>query len=109
MTWPHQNYVDLSGSCFVYFLLDPFEDGNPFYIGISKNPWYRFYEHSHDRSSAAYPLMRLFRQWGVPRNDILKIHKECTTRRDALDLEYRLVMSTPDLVNRPYVRGRAYA
>lgn len=94
--------------CFVYFLLDPFDEWNPFYIGISNNPWYRFYEHSHDASSAAYPLLRFFRTYEVPRDDILKIHKECVTRSEAFDLEYQLVMSTPNLVNRPYKRGKSY-
>lgn len=108
MTWPHQNHVDLAGVCFVYFLTDPFDDNNPFYVGISKNPWYRFYEHSHDASSAAYPLMRLFRTWEIPREEILIIGKKCATRSEAFDLEYKLVISTPNLVNRPYKRGRAY-
>jgi len=96
-------------SVFVYQLVDPWVEGRPpFYIGLSNNPWYRFYSHCHDRFSAAYPLLSVFLKWGVERDEILKIYRECTTRREAFDLEYQLVMSTPDLVNRPYKRGRSY-
>jgi len=96
-------------NCFVYQLLDPWIDGcPPFYIGISNNPWYRFYSHCHDRCSAAYPLLSVFLRYGVTRDDILTIYKECATREEAFDLEYRLVTTTPDLLNRPYKRGKAY-
>lgn len=96
-------------TCFVYQLLDPWEDGcPPFYIGISNNPWYRFYTHCHDRCSAAYPLLRVFLEHGVTQEDILSIYKECQTRREAFELEYQLVTATPNLLNRPYRRGRAY-
>lgn len=95
-------------SCFIYALADPWDDYSPFYIGISNNPWYRFYSHCHDPCSAAYPLLRVFLKWGVPRDEILIIAKECSTRREAFDLEYKLVTSTANLVNRPYKRGRAY-
>lgn len=97
-------------SCFVYRLIDVWgEDKPPFYIGISNNPWYRFYSHCHDRSSAAYPLLSVFQKYNVPRDEVLSIVRECPMRREAFDLEYHLVSSTPNLVNRPYVRGRAYA
>jgi len=94
---------------YVYQLLDPWEDGcPPFYIGISINPWERFYAHCHDRFSAAYPLLQCFLRWDVPKTEILKIYQECATRRQALDLEYELVTTTPGLLNRPYRKGRAY-
>lgn len=96
-------------TCFVYRLVDPWMDGcPPFYIGISNNPWYRFYSHCHDRHSAPYPLLRVFLKYGVTRDDILTIYKECQTRREAFELEYLLVTTTPDLMNRPYKRGRSY-
>jgi hypothetical protein len=77
-------------------------------VGISNNPWYRFYSHCHDRSSAAYPLLSLFQKHKVPRDEILMIFRECTTRDEAFDLEYRLVIATPGLVNRPYKKGKSY-
>lgn len=97
-------------SCFVYRLMDPLghDVPEPFYIGISNNPWYRFYSHSHDKFSAAYPLLSIFLKYGIPRDEILSIYRECATRREAFDLEYELVTTTPNLVNRPYKRGRAY-
>lgn len=96
-------------TCFVYQLIDPWEvDCPPFYIGISNNPWYRFYSHCHDRFSAAYPMLSFFLKHGVDRDEILRIYRECPTRRDAFDLEYHLVKTTPNLVNRPYRKGRAY-
>lgn len=80
----------------------------PFYIGISNNPWYRFYSHCHDTCSAAYPLLSFFMNYGITRDEILSIYRECRTRREAFDLEYELVNTTPNLVNRPYKLGRAY-
>ena len=95
--------------CYVYCLVDPWKRGNPpFYIGISKNPWYRFYEHSHDRCSAAYDTLQILLTMKEPRDRILKIYKECRDRRSATDLEYRLVTSTPGLLNRPYKKGKSY-
>jgi len=96
-------------ACFVYQLNDPWEEGwPPFYIGISNNPWDRFYSHCHDRFSSAYPLLALFLRQGVTRDDILYIYQECQTRREAFELEHQLVTTTPNLLNRPYRRGRAY-
>jgi predicted GIY-YIG superfamily endonuclease len=96
---------DLSGTCYVYMLCDP-ETEKPFYIGIAKNPWSRFYSHCHEKWSAAWPvLQRLVEKFG--QDDILKIYRECPDRRAAFDLEYKLVSSTPGLLNRPYRRARA--
>lgn len=98
---------DLSGACYIYMLVDP-ETDLPFYVGIAKNPWSRFYSHQHEKCSAAWPelqrLLRVFKQ-----ADILKIHTECPDRRAAFDLEYDLVRSTAGLVNRPYSRPRVAA
>lgn len=95
--------------CYVYVLINP---GNkrPFYIGISNNPWSRFYSHQHDRASAAWPALRLLLGEGLfHRDEILKIYRCCPDRRTALDVEYNLVKATPKLLNRPYSAGRRYA
>lgn len=94
-------------SCFVCALVDPIDE-SIFYIGISQNPWYRFYSHHHDRCSAAYNLLNALLGMDYTRDDILLIVKECTTRREAFDIEYRLVTSIEGLCNRPYKRGRSY-
>jgi predicted GIY-YIG superfamily endonuclease len=104
----HMGYMD--EPCYVYCLVDPWKRGNPpFYIGISNNPWYRFYSHCHDRCSAAYDALQILLMMKEPRDRILKIYKKCPNRRAAIELEHRLVTSTPKLLNRPYVRGRSYA
>lgn len=95
---PHQK--DLSGPCFVYCLVNP-RNGKPFYIGISSNPWSRFESHVHDASSAAWPVLRiLVKQERIERDRILKIYRECPDRNAALQLEHRLIASTPKLVNK---------
>ncbi|MCK1445407.1 GIY-YIG nuclease family protein [Bradyrhizobium sp. 48] len=99
----------MSEPCYVYVLVNP-ADGKPFYIGISNNPWYRFYSHQHDRCSAAWDFLNfLTENEGFERNQILTIYRKCESRSEAFDLEHRLVTSTPGLLNRPYRRGRAYA
>jgi hypothetical protein len=99
---------DLSGTCFIYFLVDP-RDQKPFYIGISMSPWGRFDNHRHDPSSAAHRrLMDIIQTTGAKRGDILKIHKECRNRDEALDLEYRLINSTPGLVNKCRTRSKMF-
>jgi predicted GIY-YIG superfamily endonuclease len=98
----------VSKPCYVYMLLNPFT-GDPFYIGISDNPWCRFYEHCHDRCSAAWDFLGyLIENCGFEREQILEIYEECPNRRSAFDLEYQLVTTTAGLLNRPYKRGRAY-
>lgn len=98
----------MTATCFVYILVNP-QTGKPFYIGISNNPWYRFYEHRHDRCSAVWDFLNfLTENEGIERDLILKIYRECSSRREAFDLEYQLVTSTPGLLNRPYKRGRSY-
>ena len=98
----------MSEPCFVYGLFDP-RTSEPFYVGISNNPWYRFYTHCHDRCSAAWDLLQFLTQnCGFERDEILAIVKECPDRRSAFDLEYLIVTSTPGLLNRPYKRARAY-
>ena len=53
--------------------------------------------------------MRILMKDGLfARDEILKIYKECRTRQEATDLEYRLVTSTPGLLNRPYKKGKSY-
>lgn len=95
--------------CYVYVLMGPWNK-RPFYIGISNNPWYRFEAHRQDPCSAVWQVMRLLFDGRelFHRDEILKIYKKCATRAEALEIEYRLVVSTPKLLNRPYVRGRAY-
>lgn len=98
----------MSEPCFVYVLVDP-RHGKPFYVGISNNPWYRFYSHQHDRTSAAWGFLTfLLENEGIESSRILKIYRKCKTRREAFDLEHNLVTSTPGLLNRPYRRGRSY-
>lgn len=97
----------LDEPCYVYILVNPI-DGKPFYIGISNNPWYRFYSHCHDYCSAARTALRSLLAGHYHRDEILKIYKKCPDRRTAYDLEYRLVTSTPNLLNKPYSNGRAY-
>lgn len=98
---------DLSGVCYVYMLVDP-ETAQPFYIGVAKNPWSRFYSHQHEKWSAAWPeLQRLLLKF--KQDDILKIHTKCPDRRSAFDLEYELVSFTAGLLNRPYSRPRVAA
>lgn len=95
---------DLSGVCYVYVLFNP-ETESPFYVGVSKNPWARFYSHSHERWSAAWPVLQLLlKRYG--QDEILKIHRECPDRRTAFDLEYEMVTTTSGLLNRPYSRRR---
>ena len=55
------------------------------------------------------PMRILMKDGLFARDEILKIYKECSDRRTALEIEYNLVKSTPKLLNRPYSRGRAYA
>jgi predicted GIY-YIG superfamily endonuclease len=96
----------LDDPCYVYVLVNPI-DKKPFYIGISNNPWDRFRAHSKECWSAAWrPLKSLLQVFC--RDEILKIYKKCPTRAEAFELEYRLVTSTPGLLNRPYKRGRGY-
>ena len=92
--------------CYVYVLIDPISE-KPFYIGISNNPIYRFECHSKERWSAAYPALRLL-LGDHCREEILWIYKKCETRSEAFEIEYRLVTSTPGLLNRPYKRGKSY-
>ena len=96
-------------SDFVYVLVNPLRRGRPpFYVGVSIYPKGRFYDHCRDQNSPAYHLLCAFLKDGLQRDQILKIYRKCSSRREALDLEYKLVISTPNLVNRPYVRGRGY-
>jgi predicted GIY-YIG superfamily endonuclease len=96
--------------CYVYVLINP-DSKQAFYIGISVNPWWRFYAHCKDPCSAAYPALKLMFDGRdlFQRDEVLKIYRVCRTRQEALDLEYRLVTSTPGLLNRPYKRGKAYS
>lgn len=99
---------DLSGPCYVYVLMNP---GNkrPIYIGISSNPWGRFDAHCNDPCSAAWPALRIMVGSGLfHRDEILKIYKVCTDRNEALDLEHRLIMTTPGLLNRDKRRYRMW-
>ena len=99
---------DLSGPCYVYCLVNPWNK-RPFYIGISSNPWARFDSHLHDAASAAWPVLRiLVKQEGVERDRILKIYKECADRNAALALEHSLITTTPKLVNRDQRRYRMW-
>jgi len=96
--------------CYVYILVDPRNDGKPFYVGISNNPRYRFYSHCHDRCSAVWDFLNFLTQnCDIERDDILKIYEHCPNRSSAFDLEYRLVTTLPGLFNRPYRRGKSYA
>lgn len=98
----------MSATCFVYVLTDP-RTRKPFYVGISNNPWYRFYSHLHDRCSAVWDFLNfLTENEGIERDRILHVWCECASRREAFEIEYRLVKSTPGLLNRPYKRGRSY-
>ena len=90
---------DLSGACAVYCLVHP-KTRKPFYIGISKHPNWRFYEHSHERWSAAYPTLTELLTQGYHQSQILKIYKVCSSRRLAHNLEYNLIAATPGLTNR---------
>lgn len=94
--------------CYVYVLTNPITR-RPFYVGVSNNPWYRFYSHQHDRCSAVWDFLNfLTENMGLHRDEILKIYRRCASRREAFDLEYQLVTSTSGLLNRPYKRGRSY-
>lgn len=90
---------DLSGPCAVYCLVHP-KTHKPFYIGISKHPNWRFYEHSHEHWSAAYPTLTELLTQGYHQSQILKIYKVCSSRRSAHNLEYNLIAATPGLTNR---------
>jgi hypothetical protein len=89
---------DLSGPCYVYVIVNP-HTRNPVYVGISKYPWERFNQHRLDRCSAAWQCVN---EWlkTFPPGHIFKIYKRCDDRRAAHDLEYKLVCSTPGLLNR---------
>ena len=105
-----QHNVDyLNEPTYVYVLMNP-DTKDAFYIGISVSPWGRFEQHYRDPCSAAYRIMRMLFDGRnlFHRDEILKIYKRCATRQEALDLEYRLVTTTPNLLNRPYRRGRSY-
>jgi predicted GIY-YIG superfamily endonuclease len=91
--------------CYVYFLIDP-AIREPFYIGISNNPGYRFYEHCHDRCSAPWEILNYLLRRGVQREQILRIFKECPDRRSAFAIETQLVRSLPNLVNRCFAHTR---
>lgn len=99
----------LLGPCYVYVLFNPLTN-EPFYIGISQNPWYRFYQHCHDPCSAAWNYLGyLTENCGCHQDDILHIYKRCPDRQTALYIEHDLVTSTAGLLNKPYKRGRSYA
>lgn len=99
----------MSDPCYVYALVDPRRDNRPFYIGISKDPFNRFYAHLHDPCSAVWDFLHfLTENCSLDREDILCLLHKSPDRRAALDLEYELVMTLPDLMNRPYRRGKSY-
>lgn len=90
---------DLSGACFVYVLVDP-RNRRPFYVGISKNPRARFWQHCTDTGSGGWPLARELRNLGYGADRVLKVVKRCRDRRAAMEIEHRLITSTPNLLNR---------
>lgn len=85
--------------CYVYFLVDP-RSCDPFYVGMSDNPWYRFYSHCHDCCSAAYYKLMELTECGYDEKHILVIHKECQDRKEAFDVEHRLIVTMAGLLNR---------
>ncbi len=89
---------DLTGPTYVYCLFDP-RNRRPFYIGISKYQWYRFEQHKQDPSSSAWAPLNALLQKGFSPQCIYKIYKKCPNRNAALELEHRLINSTPGLVN----------
>lgn len=103
---PHTK--DLSGPCYVYVLVDP-RSRKPFYIGISHNPWDRFYNHLHDPCSAAWGRLRDLMEIGYVDEQIFKIYKRCRDRAAAFDLEYTLVNATSGLLNRCKTRQTHWA
>lgn len=98
---------DLSGHCYVYCLIDP-RNNKPFYIGVSKYPWGRLNAHASDRCSAAWPVVRSLLDAKVRPDEILKIYKRCPDRNSALDLEHRLISTTPGLVNLCRTRSQMF-
>lgn len=97
MTYVDRRVAYDVGPCFVYALVDPRNNWQPFYIGVSVHPWCRFQGHHHDRSSAAWERIQEIIEDGLECE--LELIEEFTTRTEALSLEYRLISSLPDLVN----------
>ena len=96
---------DFSGPCYVYCLFDP-PKRRPFYVGISKYPFYRFEQHRRDQCSAAWPTLNRLLNEGYEAGRIYKIYKKCSDRNAALELEYKLITTTPGLVNKERRRFR---
>jgi hypothetical protein len=102
----------MSTPCYVYVLINP-GSKKPIYIGISQNPWERFYQHLHDPCSSVWRALRIMfdgRGRGLfHRDEVLKIYKCCPDRQSALDLEYKLINSTPNILNKARYHQRCWS
>lgn len=72
---------------------------SPFYIGVSVNPWNRFYNHRNDACSPAFGHMKYFHENGAKQDQILIIIDKLASRNKALDLEHKLITTIPHLLN----------
>lgn len=90
---------DLTGACSVYCFINPITK-KFFYVGIAKNPLERFKTHRHDKCSSAHLELNALLSQGIAPAQILKVYKVCKNRNEALRLEHKLIISTPDLLNR---------
>jgi hypothetical protein len=102
--------MTMGANCYVYLLVDP-ADNCVFYVGISINPWNRFYAHCHDRTSAVWDFLGFLTQnCARGRDEILHIYEHCTSRQMALDVERYLIATIPGLMNKPqYIPRRSRA
>lgn len=84
-------------ACYVYGLVDPRTD-QIFYVGKTVQQSGRYYAHSKDSSSAAYPRMRELAEAGFEAE--MRILGTFPTEDRALDYEYELINSMRGLLNR---------
>jgi predicted GIY-YIG superfamily endonuclease len=89
----------LDGECWVYILFDPLKK-KPIYIGISRDPWLRWKQHISDPGSGAWRRVRELRAVGISQQQILKLYKRCKDRNEAAAIEFRLIETTPGVLNK---------
>lgn len=82
---------------FVYGLFDP-RTNRFFYVGITKNPHYRFASHRNDKCSSARSTIRSIEAAGAKCE--LKILAISEERGGALAIEHHFICNLPGLVNR---------